>query len=299
MIRIFNTAVVFAAVLLTATAATTQDVYVTLCRTHFTVTDPQGRTVTNLGRGDITIYDDDVPQKIESFTKHVAAPVNVALVIDRSQSVSERFGMLSSGAASFLQSVLRGVDDRGLVVAFDSKAYLLEDWTADSAKLAASIRTLTAAGGTSMFDAIYKTARDKFDLADSHQNVLVLVTDGDDTTSAATFDQALQMATLSHAVIYVVAVRAEHSLNTHELQGRPVLTRLAELTGGRVFYPAENEDLAMLFARVDDEVRSAYAVTYYLDRAPDNAFHNVRIETKDPKLTVHAPTGYIARVVKP
>jgi hypothetical protein len=55
----------------------------------------------------------------------------------------------------------------------------------------------------------------------------------------------------------------------------------------------------MLFARVDDEVRSAYAVTYYLDRAPDNAFHNVRIETKDPKLTVHAPTGYIARVVKP
>ena len=286
-------AVLFAA--LFATTAATQDVFVTLRRGHFTVTDPQGHLVTNLRREDITVYDDDVPQRLDSFTAHVGNPVHIALLIDRSQSVSDRFGMLSTAAASFEQSMMRGPRDRGLVVAFDSKAYLLQDWTDDSSQLAASIRPLTSAGGTSMFDAVYKTSRDKFDLGDEHQNVLVLVTDGDDTTSAATFDQALEMATMSRAVVYVVGVRAEGSMNTRELQGRQVLTRLAELTGGRVFYPDDKDDLAALFTHVADEVRSAYGITYYLDREPDNAFHRVRIETRDKRLTVHAPTGYIAR----
>jgi len=277
------------------TTAATQDVFVTLRRTHFTVTDPQGRLVTNLRREDITVYDDDVPQRLETFTAHVGNPVNIALLIDRSQSVSDRFGMLSTAAASFELSMMRGPRDRGLVVAFDSKAYLLQDWTDDAGQLAASIRPLTSAGGTSMFDAVYKTSRDKFDVGDTHQNVLVLVTDGEDTTSTATMDQALEMATISRAVIYVVGVRAEGSLNSRQLQGRQVLTRLAELTGGRVFYPGDNDDLSTLFMRVQDEVRSAYGITYYLDREPDNAFHSVRIETRDKRLTVHAPTGYIAR----
>jgi Ca-activated chloride channel family protein len=287
--------ITLALALLLGTTAATQDVFVTLCRSHFTVTDPQGRIVTNLRQGDITVYDDDVPQRIESFTSHVGAPVHLALLIDRSHSVGDRFGMLSTAAAGFEESMMRQPHDRGLVVAFDSKAYLLQDWTTDGTKLAAAIRMLTSAGGTSMFDAVYKTSRDKFEIGETHQNVLVLVTDGDDTTSTATFDQALEMATLSRAVIYVVGVRAEGSLNTRELQGRQVLTRLAELTGGRVFYPNANDDLSTLFGRVEEEVRSAYALTYYLDRAPDNAFHRVRIETRDKRLTVHAPTGYIAR----
>ena len=287
--------VTFAVAVLLATAAATQDVFVTLCRSHFTVTDPQGRIVTNLRREDITVYDDDRPQRIDSFTTHIAAPVHVALLIDRSASVSDRFGTLSAAAAGFGQSMLRSADDRGLVVAFDSKAYLLQDWTSDGARLASSIRALASHGGTSVFDAVYKTSRDKFELGDEHQNVLVLVTDGDDTTSTATLDQALEMATRSHAVVYVVGVRAENSMNTREMQGRQVLTRLAELTGGRVFYPDEKDDIATLFAKVEDEVRSAYGLTYYLDREPDNAFHSVRIDTRDKRLTVHAPTGYIAR----
>jgi VWFA-related protein len=287
--------ITFALALLLGTTAATQDVFVTLCRSHFTVTDPEGHVVTNLRREDITVYDDDVPQRIESFMPHVAAPLHVALLIDRSQSVGDRFGMLSAAAAGFEQSMLRGPDDRGLLVAFDSKAYLLQDWTSDGAKLAGNIRSLTSAGGTSMFDAVYKTSRDKFEIGESHQNVLVLVTDGEDTTSTATLDQALEMATMSRAVVYVVGVKAENSMNTRELQGRQVLTRLAELTGGRVFYPDANDDLSTLFERVEEEVRSAYGITYYLDRAPDNAFHRVRIETRDKRLTVHAPTGYVAR----
>jgi VWFA-related protein len=277
--------------------AARQDVYVTLVHTHFTVTDAQGRLVTTLGREDVKVYDNDAAKPLADFNRHVNAPVNVAVLVDRSQSVSDRFPLLASAATAFGRSVLKGTDDRGLVVAFDSKVYLLQDWTNDAAQLAASIQPLTSAGGTSMFDAVYKTCRDKFEITDSRRNALVLVTDGEDTTSLATLDQALQMATISRVAIYVVGVRAEDSLSARDLQGHRVLSRLAELTGGRVFAPDDQPSARLegLFARVEEEISSAYTLSYYLDVAPDRSFHRIRIEPRDKTLVVHAPSGYYAR----
>jgi VWFA-related protein len=278
-------------------AAIRQDVYVTLVHTHFTVTDAQGRLVTTLGREDVKVYDNDAAKPLADFSRHVNVPVNVAVLVDRSQSVSDRFPLLASAATAFGRSVLKGTDDRGLVVAFDSKVYLLQDWTDDAAQLAASIKPLTSAGGTSMFDAVYKTCRDKFEITDSRRNALVLVTDGEDTTSLATLDQALQMATISRVAIYVVGVRAEDSLSPRDLQGHRVLSRLAELTGGRVFAPDDQPSARLegLFARVEEEISSAYTLSYYLDVAPDRSFHRIRIEPRDKTLVVHAPSGYYAR----
>jgi VWFA-related protein len=292
--------VIAAAVALTAPAIA-QDVYVTLARTHFTVTDPQGRPVAGLGPQDVTVYDNDLPQRIEEFGRHVDAPIDVAVLIDRSHSIGDRLPFLVAAATTFGRSVLTGPVDRGLLVAFDSKVYLLQDWTHDAGALSSALAQLTPAGGTSIFDALFKTCRDKFDISDARQNAVVLVTDGEDTTSVATFDQALRMATLSRATIYVVGVRAEHSMNTRELQGRPVLSRLAELTGGRLLYPDAGapDELGAPFARIQQELRSAYTLTYYLDKAPDNSFHRLRIEPRDRTLVVHAPRGYYARALDP
>ena len=274
-----------------------QDVYVTLVHTHFTVTDPQGRLVTTLGRDDVKVYDNDAAKPLADFSRHLDAPVSVAVLVDRSQSVSDRFSVLASAATAFERSVLTGPDDRGLVVAFDSKVYLLQDWTSDAARLAARIERLTSAGGTSMFDAVYKTCRDKFEITDTRRNALVLVTDGEDTTSLATLDQALQMATISRVAIYAVGIRAEDSLSTRDLQGHRVLSRLADLTGGRVFSPDGQAPTQLdgLFARVEEEIGSSYTLSYYLDVAPDRSFHRIRIEPKDKTLAVHAPSGYYAR----
>jgi VWFA-related protein len=283
----------------TRVVAFRQDVYVTLVHTHFTVTDPQGRLVTTLGRDDLTVYDNDVAKPLADFSRHVDAPVSVAVLVDRSQSVSDRFLVLASAATAFERTILKGRDDRGLAVAFDSKVYLLQDWTTDAAPLAASIERLTSAGGTSMFDAVYKTCRDKFEITDTRRNALVLVTDGDDTTSLATLDQALQMATMSRVAIYAVRIRAEDSLSPRDLQGDRVLSRLAELTGGRVFSPDDQSPAQLngLFTRVGEEISSSYTASYYLDVAPDRSFHRLRIEPKDKTLVTHAPSGYYARPV--
>src|SRR2546427_442823 len=274
-----------------------QTVQVTLVDTHFTVTDRSGHLVTNLEREDFTIFDNGIPQEIAGFSKKLQSPLSVALVVDRSQSVSERFQFVPEAAASFIKSTMRKQEDRGLVAAFDSKVYLLQDWTADPELLIDSVRKLTAAGGTSLFDAVYKTSRDKFKTDDPRKKVLVLITDGEDTTSRATFKQVLDMAQLSGVTIYVIGIKAEDSLNAHELQGKHVLTELAELTGGHVFQSKDHQDekLTALFTRLEGELRNEYNMSYYLDAPLDSTFHKIKIETKDRRLVVHAPKGFYAR----
>ena len=287
-----------------ATAAVTlcaQDVYVTLCRTHFVVTDAQGHVVTSLGRADVVVYDNDVAQDIAEFAGRHDAPMRAAVVLDRSRSVSDRFPLVITAATSFATTALREPDDEGLVVAFDSKVYLLQDWTADRAAIVDSIRGLTAAGGTAVFDALFKTCRDRLDDADTRQKAIVLVSDGDDTTSVATFDQTLAMTRRSQTVVYVIGLHTENSMNERDLQGQRVLARLADLTGGRVFYPDDRrpDALATMLATVEEEIRGGYDISYYLHVPPDNAYHRIRVEPKDKALTVRAPSGYFAWKLTP
>ena len=269
-------------------------VYVTLREVRFAVTDRNGAPVTGLNAEDFTVYDNDRVQEISTFAHNVQSSVSVALVLDRSQSLEGALPAVVDSAAAFVKAIIRDTEDQGAVIAFDSKVYLLRNWTSDSAALAGTIHTLTAAGGSSVFDAVLKTCRDQFDVADVRQKAIVLLTDGEDTTSVATMDDAMTMARLARVAVYVLGVRAEDSMNSRELQGRRVLTSLAELTGGRVFYPADHGDasLSALFASVQKELRKGYGLTYYQRTAPDNAFHRLRIESKNKALTVHAPTGY-------
>jgi VWFA-related protein len=270
--------------------------YVTLCTVHFVVRHRDGTFVTNLARTDVRLTDNGRPQVISEFERRVQAPVRLALIVDRSGSLRRDVPAVLDAAGAFVTSVIRSAEDVGELVAFDAKVYLLQDWTNDPARLVDRLHTITAAGGTSMFDALYKTCRDGFQGTDARQDVVVLVTDGEDTTSAATFDDALRMAQLAHVSVYVLGVRAADSLNSRELQGRRVLTTLATLTGGRVLYPSDfgHASLAALFGRLQEELRNGYVLSYYLDVPPDNAFHRVRIQPLDPSLRVQAPSGYFA-----
>jgi Ca-activated chloride channel homolog len=285
------------ALLLAGPYGRTQSVYVSLIETRVTVTDRSGKFVPDLDSDDFQVYDNGARQQISSLSRKLQAPLSVALLIDRSQSVKDRFDFLAEAAAAFVQSAVRKDEDQGLVVGFDSKVYLLQDWTSDAAALAKAIGQLSAAGGTSLFDALYKTCRDKFDVTESRRKIVVLLSDGEDSTSQASADDALRMAKLWGVSIYVVGVKADASLNTRELHGRHVLKNLAELTGGRAYFPStqREERLQPLFERLQEELRNEYTVSYYLQAPPDNSFHQVRVETTDPNLTVHAPKGFYAR----
>jgi VWFA-related protein len=273
-----------------------QTVQVTDHEVRVTVRDRNGQFVKNLNADAFAVYDNDVRQKVVDIGEKQQSPIRLAVVIDRSNSVGERFALIQNAAETFVRTMIREQDDQGMVVAFDSRVYVLQDWTADTASLAGSIESLSAAGGTAVFDAVYKTCRDKFNIADTRQKVMVLITDGEDTTSNATFEQSLAMAMQSDVTVYVVGIRAEDSLNTRDLQGRKVLTELAELTGGRVFYPKDSrEQLGNLFESLQSEMRNEYSLVYDVEGEPDNSFHKIRVEALDRSLTLHSPTGYYLR----
>jgi VWFA-related protein len=165
-----------------------------LVNTHVAVRDEKGRFVSGLTKDDFIVLDDGKEQTISYFSQESGEPLTIALVIDRSRSVQSALSKAQVAARNFFGSVLRAGKDRAAVVAFDSGVYVVQDLTDDASALAAAALKLTAAGGTSIFDAVYKTTRDKLGGGEEGRGVIVLITDGNDTTSGASIEQAIEMA---------------------------------------------------------------------------------------------------------
>ncbi len=269
-----------------------------LVNTNVAVRDEKGHFVSGLTKDDFIVLDDGKEQPISYFGLESNQPLTVALVIDRSRSVESALSQAQAAARDFFSSVLRAGKDRAAVIAFDSGVYVAQDFTDDAGTLAAAALKLTAAGGTSIFDAVYKTVRDKLEGGEEGRRVIVLITDGDDTTSRASLDQAIEMALKNNVIIYAIRVSGDGSLNVRDLRGKPVLDRLTEATGGRQFHLNGDENqLAGFFTKLQDELRSQYSVGYQFQAAPsDRSFHKLTIEMKQPNLKAFTRRGYYSGV---
>src|SRR5437868_6273092 len=104
-----------------SSSAFSQSVDVTLHEIHLTVTDRNGRFITDLKPEDFSIYDNDAKQDINTLNQKVESPVSLAVAIDRSASVEDKFPFVVESAAAFVKSVMRQSEDRGFLVGFDSK----------------------------------------------------------------------------------------------------------------------------------------------------------------------------------
>jgi len=261
------------------------------------VTDKSGRFVSDLSENDFIVRDNGKKQKITGVKFRLQEPLSVALVLDRSRSVAPSFELMKATSEEFLKTIIRKSTDRACLVAFDSHVYLLQDWTDDFSRFKETLNALTSAGGTSLFDAIYKTSRDQFgNEKDNRIRVIILVTDGEDTDSHATFKQMSEMLSGSGAVIYVLGIHAENSLNPRELHGKNVLSELADMTGGNVFYPKEeNNKMEDRFAEIENELHHEYLVTITNYDEPDGKFHHLDLKTLRQGLRAESrKEGYLA-----
>jgi Ca-activated chloride channel family protein len=275
--------------LLIATGKGLSQVWVRAVDVPCVVTDKQGRFVSDLSRSDLLVYDNGRLQKITNFKKKLQSPLRIAFLLDRSRSVAKKFSLLQHASAKFLSSIVRQNVDRACLISFDSHVYLLQGWTDGVDQLTEMIGRLTPAGGTALFDALYKTCRDMFppNPDDSTTRVVVLVTDGEDTTSRATFKEIRGMVPSSGAMIYVLGIKAEESLNARELQGKQVLAELRDVSGGAVLYPNTNQDrLDTLFEQIEQDLRNAYAVGFTSYEEPDGTFHKIKVESSRKDLIV-------------
>lgn len=261
----------------------------------FTVSDKKGRFVTNLAKEDMEVIENKRRQNILEFTAESDLPLRLALLIDTSNSIRDRFRFEQEAAIEFLNSLLRPRQDKAMIVSFDTAAEMVSDLTDDHEKLVKTIRDLRPGGGTALYDAIYFACRDRL-MKDQprhkYRRAIVVLSDGDDNQSRFTREQALEMAQKADVVIYTVST----NITRAPTDGDKILRYMANETGGVPLFPFKVEDLSQSFENISNELRSQYNLLYRPEPlATDGLFHKIDIKVKGRKdLVVRARTGYYA-----
>ena len=261
----------------------------------FTVTDKKGRFITDLGRNDFEVIENKKPQTIQEFMAETDLPLRLAILIDTSNSIRDRFRFEQEAAVSFITSVMRPREDKAMIVSFDTSAELVSDLIDDNEKLASTIRALRPGGGTALYDAIFYACRDKLSKDQPRhkfRRAIIVVSDGDDNQSRVTRDQALEMAQKADAVIYAISTNITRS----ETDGDKVLKYLTFETGGQAFFPFKVTDLEQSFENIANELRHQYNIFYRPEPLlTDGLYHTVQLRVKGRKdLVVRCRKGYYA-----
>jgi len=264
----------------------------------FTVTDRRGRFVTGLSKDDFVVREGRNPQKILEFTAESDLPLRLAILIDSSNSIRDRFRFIQEAAIEFLSSVMRPGQDRAAVISFDTTPELQVDLTGDLELLTNRIRELRAGGGTSLYDAIFYAARDKL-MQDQPRHkfrrAMIILSDGEDNQSRYSRDQALEMAQKADVVIYTISTSAVEG-GRPDTRGDKILKYLSEETGGATFFPFRVTDLSQSFENIANELRHQYNILYRPEpMRTDGGYQSVDVRVQGQgNFVVRARKGYYA-----
>jgi Ca-activated chloride channel homolog len=269
-------------------------VNVRLVRLLATVKDANGQLISSLNKGDFTVYDNGVPQDIAIFDRQTEQPLSVAVLVDSSASTGIESRYELESMRKFFKALLfqGNPRDTAALYSFNWVVTLLGGYTRRFAKLESSLKQLHSEGGTSMYDAIFLASRD-LELRDG-RHVMVIVTDGGDTTSVKNYHQALQSAQMADVVMYPVLVMPITNDAGRNIGGENALTTLSAGTGGRMFRPSAVAELDRAFSEILLELRTQYLIGYYPRDVPptEDRFHTLKVEVRGRNLRVLTRSGY-------
>ncbi len=267
---------------------------VPLVNTFFTVSDKNGRFVTNLTKEDFKVYEDDERQVVSNFSSETDLPLSIALVIDTSSSIRDKMVLEQEAAIDFLYSNLRRGTDRATVISFDSGVDVRQEFTDDTETLAKAVRKIKVGGGTSLYDAIYLTIEERLSKEpEDRRKALIVISDGADNFSQRTFDETLELAQRRDIRIYSISTNQSAYFSSNERdRDDKILKRFAEETGGRASLPAKIADVSNEFKDIGEELRSQYSISYRPIKPDDGTFRRVRIDVTTRGLKAKARSGY-------
>jgi Ca-activated chloride channel family protein len=247
-----------------------------------TVTDKSDRLVSALKREDFKVTEDGVPQEIKEFTLE-ERPITMAIVLDSSGSMREQMNDVHEAAASFVET-LRPVD-RAMVIDFDDKVFLLQDLTSDQGELKAAVTSTEALGSTALYDALHAAFR-RFRGIEGRK-ALVLLSDGEDSSSQFGYDRVLEEAKAGNVLIYAIGLGDQVR--------RSVLKEFSETTGGRAYFVGKATELKETYQRIAEELRLQYYLAYATNnKVWDGRFIKLEVKGANPDWTVRARKGYFA-----
>ena len=254
----------------------TYRVTVRLVNVFTTVTDSHGAPVAGLTKDDFRITEDGIPQTISVFDRESELPLSIALEVDTSPSTERDFKLEVASAKKFVRSILRPVDRLSLFQVTENVDQLI-GFTSNMKTIDRGIDALRVGPGTSIFDAIFLGSEALIDR--EGRKVMVLITDGGDTTSKADYQSALRRAQQAEAIVYsiiVVPVAADAGRN---LAGEHALIQISRDTGGKYYYASGIGELDGAFRQISEELRTQYLIAYYPSRQrSDSPFRRIDVE---------------------
>ena len=278
---------------------------VNLVNLFATVRDKSKHVVTDLKQEDFKVLEDGQPQQIAFFSKEVALPITLAMLLDTSGSEQNMLPAIQEAGSRFLERVVRKGDE-ALIMSFDSNVDLLSDFTDDRGQLDRAIRKTrinAASGGninpgpvptagsvgTAFYDAIYLACNEKLS-TEAGRKAIVIVTDAQDEGSKVRLEEAIEVAQRTDSVVHIILV-----YDPHYGANSGVAHKITEETGGRTIVANSEKHLAEAFDQISEELRSQYTLGYYPSNTThDGKFRKVKIEMANHDLKVLARKGYYA-----
>jgi Ca-activated chloride channel family protein len=267
---------------------------------HLTVTvrDATGHLVSNLKPDDFTVLENGRPQRVQLFGRAVepgqedTLALDLGLLMDTSASMLQQLKLSQEAAVRFLESIPRA---RDLVTIFFDDDIRLSRYNSENQQgLFERIAEAKGGGDTALYDAISVYLSHVQDA--TGRKVLVLFTDGEDTRSALSLGECLQLIRSSGVINYPIAFTTGFAPGSARgLRSKSVLDEMATLTGGAVFTPRSSKDLSGIYERILQELQAQYVLGYVSDDpARDGKFRRLKVDVPGKGLRVRHRAGYFA-----
>jgi Ca-activated chloride channel family protein len=240
---------------------TTLRVDVNLVNVFVTVTDAHGAPIGGLTKENFVLLEDDLQQTIKVFDKESALPISIGLAIDTSLTTHHDLPLEQASAKRFAHAILRPIDGLSVYGFNEDVHEFTHGYTPDLKRIDEAIEHIRPGAATALYDAIYLVSR-ALDRRKGRK-VIVLITDGGDTWSKISYQEAVRAAVEAEAIVYSIIIVPIESSAGRETGGEHALIQLSEDTGGKYYYATSATQLDDAFRKISDELRTQYLLAYY------------------------------------
>jgi len=277
----------------------------------FAAQDKQNRYINDIAQEEVTVLEDGKPQQLFMFKREFDLPLTMALLIDVSGSERYTLPLLKDAGSQFIESVIRPNKDTAAIIKFEGEPTLMQGLTSNAARLRKGLEEIafigappggvfggstppinggSRQGGTSLYDAIIATAADLL-AKEPGRKTIILITDGDDTTSRMKLGDAIDEALRAEVVIYAVGI-GDPGYGVDE----GTLKRICDATGGRAVFPKSNRELDRAFMQLEQDLRQQYLLAYEpTNETPDGGFRKIEVRVANRKdVRIRHRKGYYA-----
>jgi Ca-activated chloride channel family protein len=269
---------------------------VDLVSLNVTVTEGT-RYVGDLTEADFEVFEDGARQSLTFFSR-VQQPIALAILLDTSASMNERLATAQEAAIGFARRMRK--EDVIEVIDFDSQVRILQSFTNDVAALEKAIRGTDVNGSTSLYNAIYISLKElKKAKASSPEEIrrqaIVVLSDGDDTSSLVPYEEVLDLAKRSETAIYSIGLRPIGAYRSEFKEAEFVLKQLSQETGGRAYFVTAASELPKIYEQISEELANQYSLAYS-SRNPlrNGAWRRIVVRVSKPGVTARTRLGYYA-----